>query len=192
MQQDAIRAFDEHLRYHASLPFEWESLNRAEDTLRRELRLKRGLGVLAAQTAFDEKRSEPGDDAAQLAPELLRLDAKLNHLIDLVGALLSRTVGMPATVPVEFNAWGVAWQAAGEVPEIGSDILVRIHLDGSSALPLELPARAVESLHREDGPEWQRAVFVDLGDILSDGIERLVFRMHRRQLADGRSGNRNE
>ncbi len=190
MESDPLHAFEEHLRYHSVLPFEVIPREGPNTPLDRELRLKRALGVLAAQTAFDDKRGEAGDDLP-LAPELMRLDAKLNHLIDLVGTLLTRAVGTPPAVPVEFNAWGITWRGDTAPSARGDEVFVRVHLEAHAALPLELPARMAEPKHAAEGI-WQRAVFTDLGDTLTEGLERFVFRMHRRELADGKASQRSD
>lgn len=190
MKHDAVHSFEEQLRYEARLPLGWVPWNDAEDVLQRELRIKRCLGVLAAQSAFDDMRSEPGDESVNFIPELSRLDAKVNHLIDLVAALLSSGTPLPAAVPVSFNAWGVAWQAAGAFPQPGSTLMVRIHLDANAALPLDMPARAMAPLVDANAAEWQRAVFLDTAESVREGLERLVFRMHRKKLAEERSAAR--
>ncbi len=190
MKHDPVSLFEEQLRYEAILPIQWAPWNGVEGLLQRELRVKRCMGVLAAQSAFDDMRSEPGDESVNFIPELTRLDAKLNHLIDLVAALLSSSMPLPASAPVSFNAWGVAWQSADAAPAIDAMLMMRLHLDANAALPLDMPARAIAPLTAEDGLPWQRAVFVETAESVREGIERLVFRMHRRQLAEERSAAR--
>ena len=190
MKHDVVHSFEEQLRYEANLPLGWVPWSGTEDVLQRELRVKRCLGVLAAQSAFDDMRSEPGDENVSFVPELGRLDAKLNHLIDLVAVLLSSSMPLPQAVPVSFNAWGVAWQSAEAIPPPEATLMVRIHLDANAALPLDMPARAMAPLANGNGTIWQRAVFLDTAESVREGLERLVFRMHRKKLAEERSAGR--
>lgn len=186
MKRDLVRIFEEQLRYEATLPISWMPWSDAEGPLQRELRVKRCMGVLAAQSAFDDMRSEPGDELVNFVPELGRLDAKLNHLIDLVAALLASSTPLPIAVPVSLNAWGVAWQSAEAIAPAEATLMLRIHLDANAALPLDMPALAIAPLMASDGLAWQRAVFLDVAESVREGLERLVFRMHRKKLAEER------
>lgn len=190
MKYDPVHLFEEQLRYEAVLPLNWAPWRGTESVLERELRVKRCLGVLAAQSAFDDMRSEPGDENVNVVPELTRLDAKLNHLIDLVAALLSSTMPLPAALPVSFNAWGVAWQSSEAIPQADATLIVRLHLDANAALPLDMPARAISPAEDRNGILWQRAIFLETAESVREGLERLVFRMHRKQLAEERSATR--
>ena len=186
MKRDLVRIFEEQLRYEATLPISWTPWKDEEGLLQRELRIKRCKGVLAAQSAFDDMRSEPGDELVNFVPELGRLDAKLNHLIDLVAALLASNTPLPRPVPVSLNGWGVAWKSAEMIAQPDTTLMLRIHLDANAALPLDMPALAIPPLPDSEGPAWQRAVFLDTAESVREGLERLVFRMHRKKLAEER------
>ena len=64
----------------------------------------------------------------------------------------------------------------------GRDVLLRLRFDVCRSLPLELPAQVERRF--DDGRVF--VVFAPLSDVLGDAIERLVFRHHRRKVAEAR------
>ena len=155
--------------------------------LTRELRdqlVERNLAALAAVAALEERRSDTAEEDSALHQEIARLDAKLNVLADLVNRLLAPASGLPARQPVRFNAMGAVVPAellpAG-LPD-GSPMLLRLHLDACPSLPLELPAHCVRRL--DDARLF--LAFDPMPEAASDAIERLVFRHHRRKVAEAR------
>jgi hypothetical protein len=136
--------------------------------------------VLATIAALEERRSETVDDANPLLQEMMRLDVKLTALVDIVNRLLLPAGGLPARQLVRFNTAG-AMLPIGLLPA-GDALLLRLHPDACPSLPLEFPAVVVRRF--DDGLAF--VAFVKLGDTTSDALERLVFRLHRRKVAETR------
>lgn len=142
---------------------------------------ERNLSTLASIAAIEERRADSSDDDSPVLQELARLDAKLNALVDIVNRLLVPTSALPARVHVRFNAIGALVPSA-LLPAGDEALCMRIHLDACPSLPLELPARVQRRL--DDGLAF--LAFEPLGDAAADAIERLVFRHHRRKVAEAR------
>lgn len=170
-----MQAYRDHLRYATVLPVHWQVRDAAESTLVKTRRHRRNVAALAIDAASDERRA---DDAAS-SPEIVRIETKLNAVIELFATLIERDLVLPPSTTLRLNAHGIEWKTA-EAPTPDLDILVRVHLDACPALPLELAARTVSPL--EEG--WAAAGFDALKTPLPETIEKLVFREHRRQLAD--------
>jgi hypothetical protein len=141
---------------------------------------ERNANTLAAITALEERRADLAEDDSPLMQEMLRMDAKLTALVDIVNQLLVPSSTLPPRQLLRFNAVG-ALLPAGMMPP-GDAVLLRLRFDLCRSLPLELPAQV--SRQFDDGHTF--VVFTLPGDALSDAIERLVFRHHRRKVAEAR------
>jgi hypothetical protein len=178
MADRSQRACRDQLHHAAFLPVEWAALPGDENAARIARRLRRNLAALAVDAAGDERRDRPSDDGAANV-DLQRIDSKLNAIMELFTLLLERDLIVPSRVPVRFNAHGVEWQAP-EVPSAGQPIVVRIHLEACPSLPLELAAIALDPPE----PGWAAAYFTSSRPALDEAIAKMVFREHRRQVAD--------
>ncbi|HKE47032.1 MAG TPA: PilZ domain-containing protein [Rhodanobacteraceae bacterium] len=178
MADPAPRAHRDQLHYSAVLPVAWASRARDEDPLTVSRRHRRNLAALALDSAAGER---PSDETG--AAELLRLDAKLNAIMELLATLHERDVELLPAVPLRFNAHGIEWKCDAP-PEAASPLVVRIHLEAAPALPLELAATALVLPE----PGWAAARFEGVKAPLAEAIARMVFREHRRQVADS-AGN---
>lgn len=178
-----VRAYRDHLRHSAVLPLSWTRRDGVENPLVLARRHRRNVAALALDAAGDERRGERPLDDSGVATDLQRIDTKLNAVMELFSILIERELVLPASVPVRFNAHGIEWQGA-DAPPPELPILIRIHLDACPGLPLELAATVLSGL--DIG--WSMAVLDGLRAPLPDAIEKMVFREHRRQLADSIGG----
>ncbi len=155
----------------------------------RNLRLLQGCTALEEHTGA-EKPDEDGPHAA----DLRRIDLKVNLLLDMLGHLVATAQARPAPRPLRFNAQGIVWSlGAGEAaPAAGTPGLVEIHLKPFMVDPLTLPGIVVGA--RQDAPDAHHGTvhvrFEGLQDAVTDHIEKLVFRRHRRQIAGVRQARR--
>ena len=119
----------EELAFQDVLPLLWRPMATAID---RELTAsfdERNLRLLQAWEAMDQHVLPPEKvEDAPYAAEILRLDLKLNLLLDLVGQLLVANHPRPHPVPVRFNALGAMWRGTGTLPEAGEQGIVEIYL----------------------------------------------------------------
>jgi hypothetical protein len=182
MADRSANACRDELHYAAVLPVEWTSRPSGEDAALIARRLRRNLAALAVDAAGDERRERPSDDGAANV-DLQRIDSKLNAIMELFASLLEKDLAVPARAALRFNAHGVEWETSAP-PSAGDPILVRIHLEACPALPLELAAVAMDP----SGPGWGAARFDAVRSPLDDAIAKMVFREHRRQVADSIDG----
>jgi hypothetical protein len=136
--------------------------------------------VLQAISALEEHGpTEKPDENSPHAADLMRMDLKINLLLDLVGQLLAASRPRPPARPIRFNALGAAWSAVQPFPEIGSQGVLEVYLRECIAEPLHLFGRVAAV--GADGRVKVR--FVAPGEHIADLIEKLAFRKHRRQIA---------
>jgi hypothetical protein len=182
MADPSARACGDQLHHAAVLPVAWSPRPDAEDPALIVRRLRRNMAALAVDAAGEERRERPNEDAAASA-ELQRIDSKLNAIMELFALVLERELVVPPRVALRFNAHGIEWQAA-DSPRRGQPIAVRIHLEACPALPLELAAVALDPPE----PGFAAARFESIRPPLAEAIAKMVFREHRRQVADSTGG----
>lgn len=179
--RDTIVMFDK-LAYEDWLPVRW--LPQAEtvsDVAAAQHLVERNLRVLHACDALEEHgQIEKSDDESPHSADLMRLDFKLNLLLDLAGQLLAQSQPRVRPVKIRFNAMGATWQTE-EALAPGAHGILEITLRDMIVQPLNLPAEVVAGSSGET-----RVRFMWLGETVADHIEKLVFRRHRRKIAGSR------
>jgi len=181
--------YDE-LALDASLPFAWrpsaESLS-----LGQSRHVETNLRVLQACLALDDQTSgDKGDDPAPQAADLARLEMKVNLLLDMVGRLLVQTQPRPQPLPLRFNARGASWKGQNvstTAVSVGDKGVFEIYIHDSLVDPLRVLGRVMRST--QDGTV--EVQFDRSSDAIVNLIDKLVFRRHRRRIADVRNPKRN-
>lgn len=174
----------EELAYEDVLPVSWRQMPEPFDPALIGSYADRNLRVLQALSALDEHgQAEKTDENSPHAADIMRLDLKVNLLLDMVGALLAASRPRPRPTSIRFNALGGVWQAIAPFPEMGTQGVLEIYVRDSIAEPLCLAGRIASV-----GPDGRVKVrFAALSENVSDLLEKLAFRKHRRAVAGIRS-----
>jgi hypothetical protein len=179
--RDTIVMFDK-IAYEDLLPVRWRPLSEPVSDLQAQQFAERNLRVLQACDALEEQgRIEKADDQSPHSADLLRMDLKLNLLLDVVGQLLSASQQRTQPVAVRFNAMGANFAWPQPLP-VGAHGILEVTLRDIVVQPLNLPAEVVNGA----AAGQVRVRFVSLGETVADHIEKLVFRRHRRKIAGAR------
>jgi hypothetical protein len=174
----------EELAYQDVLPVLWRALPGTVDQATAASFTERNLRLLQACAAIEEHG--PIEKQDEDSADFLRLDFKLNLLLDLVGQLVVANRPRPAAVPIRFNALGAVWRGAAPLPEAGAQGVAEIYLRDFLVEPLRLMGRITNVT-----PDGQiKARFTPSGEVVADLIEKLTFRRHRRQVAESRQPRR--
>lgn len=179
--RDTIVMFDK-LAYEDWLPVRWspQSETVSEVTAAQHM-VERNLRVLQACDALEEHgQIEKSDDESPHSADLMRLDFKLNLLLDLAGQLLAQSQPRVRPAKIRFNAMGATFETE-ETLAPGSHGILEITLRELIVQPLCLPSEVVSTQSGET-----RVRFLWLGETVADHIEKLVFRRHRRKIAGSR------
>jgi hypothetical protein len=179
---DTIALYEE-LAYEDILPVNWRRLPEPFDAAVNDSYANHNLRILQAVSALDEHgQTEKTDENSPHAADILRLDLKVNLLLDMMGALLAASRPRPRSAAIRFNALGGVWQATAPFPELGSQGVLEIYLRDCIAEPLRLVGRIASV-----GPDGRvKARFIPPGEHISDLLGKLAFRKHRRQIAGAR------
>lgn len=178
----------EELAFQALLPVQWRPMPNPTDREAAAAFSDRNVRVLQSWDAMEEHGpTEKADENSPAAADFLRLELKVNLLLDLVGQILAANRPRPPAVPVRFNALGAVWHNhSGALPEAGAQGVAEIYLHDALAEPLRLPGRVTNVT--PDGHIKVR--FLPVGEAVADLIEKLAFRRHRRQIAGSRQPRR--
>jgi hypothetical protein len=113
----------------------------------------------------------------------LRIEAKVDLVLALLGAVLRERTTLPPPAHVRWSRLGARFHASS-VPAHAAGRL-RMVLDPRLPQCLELPARVIATRAEATGATlWVR--FEEHDGALEAALERQVFRRHRRQVAQAR------
>jgi hypothetical protein len=182
---DTVVLHDE-LAYQDILPVAWRPQAKSLDFIAIASLNDRNVKTLQVCSAIEEHGSvDKQDDKSPHAADLMRLEVKMNLLVDLMGQLLAASEPRPPITAIRFNAVGAVWKSSLPLRS-GDQGLLDIFLKDCLAQPLTLIARVTQVT--ADGQV--KASFAPPGEATSDLIEKLAFRRHRRQVAGVRQPRR--
>jgi len=171
------------LRYKDILPLRWEPLDETpRDALRHNLNVgnEHLLNLLSTlEGGAGELSSE--EELAESKP-LLAIDLKLRILLEMVGELLARDHPLPDATEVDLGTETVLWLESRATPQEGREVLLELYFHPALPKPFRLLAR-ITAVHGESDGHRVSARLSGLSDALVSGLEKLIFRHHRRQIA---------
>ncbi len=152
------------------------------------LRLAQAETLLKGLAQIEDLRSEEGtteEKRGELPLLAQRMDAKLDLVLVLLGRLVRQSSGPLPPHALRWSRRGVRLSLA-EAPATGTEGLLRIQPADWLPDDLELPATVVASVAQGIGSHavWLR--FPEFPQGLDEALDRHLFRMHRRQIADAR------
>lgn len=152
-------------------------------------RLPQAEALLLGLAQVEDLRGEDGSEEkrGELPMLVQRMDAKLDLMLVLLGRLARQSMDPLPVRPLHWSARGLRLQLepGSPAPAQGTQGLLR--LQPSDWLPdeLELPA-SVAATATDAGGTWVWLQFPAFPPGLEEAMERHLFRMHRRQVADAR------
>lgn len=175
--------FGDGLVYEASLPLHWRMADEAPspaDEAERRARNERNDDLLRILSIVDQSGIERNEEKPDFHQELLRLETKLDLILELVGEVASKELGVPPRVPVKLSARGMAWRTDSP-PPLNARVILSLYLQPGLPRPIVIAARVIAV----DG-NVVSTVFEGTSEAVEDGIDKLIFRHHRRAIAQAR------
>jgi len=180
--------FFEGLFYEDMLPLEWRMLETEPDRAYVAHLNESNEEMLRMLAIMEEHFSEKLDEGANFAAEILRLEAKVNLLLDMVGQILANHLMLPEQVPVRLGSKGVEF--AHTAPPADNELIqLSLYLQQRYPRPLQVLARVVSADDAGQGAYWVRAKYEHLSTSVQDWLEKFIFRRHRRLVAHSRSAS---
>lgn len=173
------------LALHDFLPLVWEASPLC-DPAELEHYNQETARALQALALFEEAPKEISTDAVPKGQELLHLEAKVDVLLSLVTRLVSHQQGLPKRHNTVLRADSLEWTGpCAEQARTGDTGVIVIYPNPMLPMPFRLAGRVVSTVERA-GVKWRLTRFENLSPLVNVGLEKLVFRRHRRQVATAR------
>ena len=173
------------LALHDFLPLVWEP-SPLSDATELEHYNQETARALQALSLFEEAPKELSADAAPKGQELLHLEAKVDVLLSLVTRLVSHQQGLPKRHNTVLRADTLEWAGpCAEQAKTGDSGVIVLYPNPLLPMPFRLAGRVVSTIER-GGTKWRLTRFEHLSPLVNVGLEKLVFRRHRRQVAIAR------
>jgi hypothetical protein len=184
---DANDPFAGQPHYADRLRAAFEPLGAPPDGSARGQYEQEAVSLLASLLAVEEyagarNASSNGDEEHEAGPEFLRLERKLDLVLELLSMqVLAGSAGSERSV--QMSATGVRWKLddVASVPAPGSWVVASVYVHRLLPRALRLPAEVLA-----DEPGWLRLRFVEVGEGCREMLVRHVFQQHRRHLAGSR------
>lgn len=174
------------LCYQDLVPVEWEPLRHPLDAGQRQRYQRDNVVLLQGVLLVDEQPIiEHDEELSALGQELQRIDHKLNLVLELLSQTLRSWRKLPDPVAVRITADAVQWEAAEGPPE-DSAVLVKLYMNPAVPNPLVVWGTVCSRFVR-DGSGWSEVRFEQLDTQVQELLEKVVFRQHRRQIAQRRT-----
>lgn len=180
--------FFEGLVYEDMLPLEWNGLDAEPDGAYIAHLNESNDDMLRMLAIMEEHFAEKVDEGTNFAAEIMRVEAKINLLLDMVGQILANHLMLPEPVPVRLGSRGIEF--AHTAPPGRNDlILLSLYLQQRYPRPLEMVGRVVSVDDAGEGAYWVRVRYEHLSASVQDWLEKFIFRRHRRLVAHSRSAS---
>lgn len=183
MPTDHIQSLSEGITFQTSAPVDWckvESLTvgiTQSQTASANLRLLNALNVL-------EDVPQEFEKSPQHLSESIHLDAKLDLILGMLGELLHQQANIPETLRVTVSAHSLLLSEvkATALPAEGDLLRMRLFLNTRYPQPLVLYGSVSSTT-----VTGFSLVLCDLGELVQEQFDKLIFRQHRRAIASSRS-----
>lgn len=171
--------------YETRIPLNWKPLKAMPEPSQLLSLNDHNETVLRTVLSLEEVGSEHSEEGGGSNQELVRIEAKLNLALNLVGQLLAAQSTIPPKLPVILGADALEW-SGGKLPADGQPLLLEIYLHSSYPRPLRLVGFCTNRKSGTGAPSC-RVVFEGLSESVQDVLEKLIFRHHRRAIAQARA-----
>lgn len=162
------------------MPLQWRVLDRLPDHDHLVRTDERNTALLNALTLIEEAAVRQTEDPSPLIAQMERLEAKFDLVLTLLTEALLPEAAAPGPVAMRLSSRGVVFDAGVPI-ETGTVIELSVHFSASLPRPVVLYGVVVETPPGEEGHACVE--FRRLGPGVTERLERLVFRRHRRSIA---------
>ena len=172
------------LVYGQNLPLRWWQLPGCPEEIELNRLNESALRILHVAMAWNDTLPavEGTEEATARAYEIVEF--KLNLLVELVSELLTRDQPLPIPAPVELASKGISWKTA-RPPGFSEILRIELYILPCVPKPLALVAE-VTSIERSDDLYRVHARFLGVTEKVRDAIGKMIFRQHRRTVAEAR------
>lgn len=162
-------------------PLHWERVSPTQLEQERDSVRDSNETTLRNYYLLDERTQEPADDRDESAPELVRIEQRLNLVIELLGQVLSHSLNLPSAAPCLLSRKSFEWSAS-VAPSPGECVRLALFLHAHYPKPLVLFGQVTQVVRNADTSRVT-VQLAQLSESVGDWLDRLIFRAHRRRVA---------
>ena len=174
------------LVYEDALPLSWEKMVGESQTINLSRVAEHNEHVLRCVNLLSDQFKDRVDEESETESTLVRLEAKVNLVMEILSKLAAERSDTPKSVRVRVAATGIEWVCTEQPPLKGDMIWVQLHIDNRVPEAVQLAAQVVSVTDVASGVAVF-ARFEDMGEGVQDQLEKLIFRHHRRMVAQSKS-----
>jgi hypothetical protein len=175
------------LIYEDLLPLSWAVRDEQSQAINFSRVAEHNEHVLRCVNLLGEQIKEKIEDESETDSAMIRLEAKVNLLLEMVSSLGSNRGHQPDATQIRLAATGIEWNCREQPPAVGENIWIKLHIDNRIPEAMKLAARVLTVSKAEPGVTVC-ASFEQLGEAVQDQMEKMIFRHHRRMVAQSKSG----
>lgn len=189
MSDDNREQLGEGVVYKDIIPLGWREITPEELEFTSLTMQDTNEEVLRSIATLDEFHIDSQDEggAHHAGSDLGRIECKINLLLDMVTRLVVRETAMPDAVPITLGAAGIEWSSPVP-PKEGNLLELSLYLDHKYPRPFLAIGRVagVEAVSDASEDFLVRLNFEMMSDAVQSALEKLIFRQHRRSIAQSR------
>ncbi len=175
------------LAYVDTLPVSWDPRDDTSSESNYTRISEHNEHVLRCVNLLGEQLKDKIEDESETDQLLQRLEAKVNLLLDLISNLDQRIRQVPHLTEVKLAAAGIEWICQESAPGVGDNIWVNIYLDNRIPEAMKIDAKVLAVTEEARG-RVVSAMFESMEGTAKDQMEKMIFRHHRRMIAQSKSG----
>jgi len=157
------------------------------DPVARPVQQQAAEALLMGLAVAEDVRTDDKDDRSDLPQSVQRMEAKLDLLLGLLGRLARQREGALPVRPVRWSHRGLRIDLDHPVDTAaGTAGVAMIEPAGWLGDHIELPATVLASIASGTGSYYLWLRFGQLAPGLAEALERHLFRLHRKQIAEAR------
>lgn len=175
------------LDFTDNISITWKKIDYRPDEAHLVLVNESNESFLRAVSAMGEIAMDTADDDVGISQEVLRLDLKVNLLLDLVSQLIYKQLEIPAVSTVTISSREIKWNSE-KVPQPGQMVFVEAYIQHGTPKPLCFYGEVASSQLEYDS-NYARVQYLGLAGSVQSWLDKLIFRHHRRAVAYEKSRN---
>jgi hypothetical protein len=174
------------LVYEDMLPLAWLVMGEEARAINVARAAEHNEHVLRCVNLLSDKVKEKIDDESEVDSTLVRLEAKMNLILEMLSKLSVGRDDLGKSTQVRVAATGIEWICREQQPTEGDKLWIKLNIDSRVPEALQLAAQ-VETISDTDSGVVIYAKFDDMGEAVQDQLEKMIFRQHRRKVAHSKS-----
>jgi len=190
MSKDHSEQLGEGVIYKDIVPLRWRDIAPEELTYSYLSLQDANEEVLRFITTLDEFHVDNQDELGNSSgSDLTRIEFKLNLLLDMVTQLIERETTMPEAVPITLGSAGIEWVSM-TAPREGTLLKLSLYLHHKYPRPFVVIGKVLSVSPLDEsaaaGKFLVRLAYETMSAPVQSGLEKLIFRQHRRSIAQSR------